>query len=338
MVDELIVHIGTHKTGTTAIQSALNRSRRHLADMGILYPDTGRGWYGRDGRRQQHPGHTELAAEAAGRTDAAANRMKNVADEVAESTPNLVVLSSESLGLPKSAASSVSWVERLARQIEAEHVRPVIFLRPQWEYLESSYAQLVKGGNTHLRFGRYLPTGLKHPRFHYSELISPWAKSFGTPQILGYSEASTVSSVTRFANDVLGKPDLLTDVDGEANPRGGEKTIEMLRCLCGLLNVAGMTKARSEIFLEARQRLNDGLGQQSPFRALTSESIAKIADHFEHSNAVVFSLWTADQPTPELVQLPDELPPPSRWRLDHADQAERALFTGLVDLALSHRR
>lgn len=40
----LILHIGSHKTGTTAIQAALAADRGRLADAGVIYPETP--WFG----------------------------------------------------------------------------------------------------------------------------------------------------------------------------------------------------------------------------------------------------------------------------------------------------
>ena len=43
MPRELVLHLGAPKTGTTAIQGALNRSREALfAEHGILYASSGR--------------------------------------------------------------------------------------------------------------------------------------------------------------------------------------------------------------------------------------------------------------------------------------------------------
>lgn len=36
---KVILHVGTHKTGTTSIQAALAASRPALQAAGILYPD-----------------------------------------------------------------------------------------------------------------------------------------------------------------------------------------------------------------------------------------------------------------------------------------------------------
>ncbi|HEY4377379.1 MAG TPA: hypothetical protein VGM93_09480, partial [Acidimicrobiales bacterium] len=36
----ILVHIGPHKTGTTALQSMLDRGRSAMAEHGVLYPGT----------------------------------------------------------------------------------------------------------------------------------------------------------------------------------------------------------------------------------------------------------------------------------------------------------
>lgn len=43
---KLVLHIGTHKTGTTMIQNRLHAARGDLAEQGVIYPDAG-----------QHTGH-----------------------------------------------------------------------------------------------------------------------------------------------------------------------------------------------------------------------------------------------------------------------------------------
>lgn len=48
----VVLHIGTHKTGTTAVQNALAHNRRLLRRHGIVYPELGRG----------QPAHHGLAA------------------------------------------------------------------------------------------------------------------------------------------------------------------------------------------------------------------------------------------------------------------------------------
>jgi len=37
---DLVLHIGTGKTGTTSIQSFMNANRSRLAELGFLYPRT----------------------------------------------------------------------------------------------------------------------------------------------------------------------------------------------------------------------------------------------------------------------------------------------------------
>jgi hypothetical protein len=37
-----LLHIGPHKTGSTAVQSAFHAARTRLADQGVVYPGRGR--------------------------------------------------------------------------------------------------------------------------------------------------------------------------------------------------------------------------------------------------------------------------------------------------------
>jgi hypothetical protein len=42
MIDRIVLHIGTHKTGTTAIQSSLRKGSRSPLGRAFLYPEAGR--------------------------------------------------------------------------------------------------------------------------------------------------------------------------------------------------------------------------------------------------------------------------------------------------------
>src|SRR5208283_2111335 len=85
----LIVHIGIHKTGSTAIQHTLFNNARQLAAHGILYP-----------RYHAAPvgdfNHRQLAWEIeAGAVDLAA--LRNWAKYLAQTDAHTVVLSAEDL-------------------------------------------------------------------------------------------------------------------------------------------------------------------------------------------------------------------------------------------------
>ena len=44
MKKRIIIHAGTHKTGTTFLQSFLSLNYKRLLDKGILFPLSGKDW------------------------------------------------------------------------------------------------------------------------------------------------------------------------------------------------------------------------------------------------------------------------------------------------------
>lgn len=117
-----ILHIGMSKTGTTALQESLARSRKHLATRGVLYP---RGPTGSSQRHHQviacglapfqrlprefHSRYGDAAtARAAYRAFAAGLR-----DQVAQARPAALVLSGESMFRPLDAEARRNLLELL---------------------------------------------------------------------------------------------------------------------------------------------------------------------------------------------------------------------------------
>jgi len=85
-----VVHAGTHKTGTTAIQRFLAGNRERLARAGLYYPVTGL-------LSAQLPGHHNAAFEVTGdpRFDRAGGTLDDVLDELARVRPANACISSE---------------------------------------------------------------------------------------------------------------------------------------------------------------------------------------------------------------------------------------------------
>jgi hypothetical protein len=132
----VLVHAGFHKTGTTALQSALEAARLDLAGAGVCYPGelrshhraamglTGRTWGWRDqgGRPPREVHWRRLRAESAAHE-------------------GRVIISTESLALADDAA-----VDRLIAELGADRVQAVFTLRPFAKLLASSYQQYLKYG------------------------------------------------------------------------------------------------------------------------------------------------------------------------------------------------
>lgn len=130
----VILHIGRHKTGTTAIQRFLRRNAELLAANGFCYPDYGiRGF-----------GHHEIGASI---TREAVSRLKCNSGEVVRELRNgldaalheqnsTVIISSESF---QNCAPAV-----VRKLFDGYDVEVVVYLREQVRYLLSAYAQKVQ--------------------------------------------------------------------------------------------------------------------------------------------------------------------------------------------------
>jgi hypothetical protein len=126
------IHIGSHKTGTTAIQTFLSANRKTLKKDGYLYPGGG-------------IAHHDMAREF--RTLSAPEIRKNpglitnkYVDEINRSGLNKILLSSEGFEL-LTRQQIVSLKEFLPPEF---HVKIIFYVRRQDEKIESSYNRSVK--------------------------------------------------------------------------------------------------------------------------------------------------------------------------------------------------
>ena len=141
--DAIWVHVGVHKTGTTALQASLAAARTSLLEQGVLYPGResshnmaalagmGRSW----GWRQE--GATRLSRRTWSRVARAARRHRG-----------RVILSSEFL-----SEADPATIARLVAELGPERVHVLITLRPLGRILPSSWQQGLKYGGTR----RYRP-------------------------------------------------------------------------------------------------------------------------------------------------------------------------------------
>lgn len=176
--DGVLVHIGPHKTGTTAIQGALAAARPQLADAGIRYP----------GPKLEH---NRQAAAAIGRAvgwdgdTLSAGRWTRLIDEVRDH-PGRTVLSSEVF-----CEAGVDAARQVVADLGPERVRVVVTLRPLERLLPSSWQQYLKSGYR-MTYGDWLENVLesreKRPitpsfwvRNNHPAVIRRWIDAVGGP-------------------------------------------------------------------------------------------------------------------------------------------------------------
>lgn len=137
-MSRIILHVGTHKTATTAIQRGLARNRGGLARMGVIVPRFG-----------PNPGHHLLAGEwvclpqlpRSTQTDTARARAWDRLARRAASGAT-VLLSSEMFSAVHSGA--VDWHALRARLAAFDRVEVVVVLRNPQELVQSLWLQVAR--------------------------------------------------------------------------------------------------------------------------------------------------------------------------------------------------
>lgn len=132
----VVIHIGTHKTGTTYLQNRLAASRKILARHGIVYPD-----YGPSAHHAliAHWNNLPHGYRVAGDPDRAWCELARCYSK----SDKTLLLSSEEFS--RVAANRPNFLKIMEYLQDFESVRLVCFLRDQVSYLQSVYTEVSKG-------------------------------------------------------------------------------------------------------------------------------------------------------------------------------------------------
>lgn len=134
--DAIALHIGVHKTGTTALQAAFANARSELSDLGVLYP----------GRRQAHHASAQAVMERAWGWTNRGGVMRDIAqfDKVvsaAKGWPQRTVISSEHY-----CEANDEVAARIVEAFGRDRLQVVVTLRSLGRLLPSSWQQYLKYG------------------------------------------------------------------------------------------------------------------------------------------------------------------------------------------------
>lgn len=182
------VHIGTEKTGSTAVQHYLGLNRESLiAAHGILTPTTlGIG------------SNVNLAAACQLSEPADSLRLmrslrspeevqayyvdlqKKLAEEISRKQPKRLLLSCENLSSRLKTCEEIQKLQSFLLPF-ASSIRIIVYLRSQEDMIVSSHTTKIRNGFEG-RFN-YPPRGRERPDAHYNELLARWASVFGEEQV-----------------------------------------------------------------------------------------------------------------------------------------------------------
>jgi hypothetical protein len=259
-------------------------------------------------------------------------------EEIRAASPSTLVLSAERFTSPVSPRPA-RWAEWLCTHLDARRVEVIGYVRPQWEYIESIYVQHTKAGLTRVDFESYLQSALADSTPDYPTVFAPWRRVFGNAlEIRPYAPELLVGRdvVEDFWHAVgLGSPP--ASLDRHRNPRTGAKATEMLRVLRSLLadyRLDGLVHVR-QVMRRAQRRIEAEFPDDEPFRALTPDLVARIAESFRASNATFVRDYLGGLHT-SLFEPPADVPSAAAtWSLERASSEELQFFGELVVEALS---
>lgn len=281
---DLLLHIGTEKTGTTSIQHFMAANRSLLRKQGVLYP--------RSPGETNHFGIPSLAqdrnkgelwknlgiADLEDRDRYARDLAQRLTAELAEEPYETAIISSEHCS---SRLMSDREVETLRAFLAPffRSVRILVYLRRQDDFAVSTYSTGVKSGRTN---PLELPRKRRvRDRYDYWELLSRWRRAFGRENMLcrKFEPASFVSGdlIADFLTAAGCDPHLEWRRPGSVNGSLDARSLEFLR----LLNVHAGTD-RPPRLLQMLESVSDG-----PLIDIPERQRAALMRKVRDSNAMV---------------------------------------------------
>jgi len=162
---KLLLHIGMHKTGTSALQAFLRSQGARLLAHGALYPAHG----------QHHDGAHHGLWHALANQDQAAAFVRAIQAEVAESprAVDTVILSSELLEKIGQDPERAQSIKALISAFDTVEV--LYFLRNQGELIQSIYKQWIKDDAMRVGVGPTQFIATHEGSLNYSHYARWWA-------------------------------------------------------------------------------------------------------------------------------------------------------------------
>lgn len=198
---DIYLHVGYHKTGTTAIQNFMFKNRNLVLSNGILYPKVG----------LSGAGHSKLANVFKG--DEWGKVVKLLSPRGCDTSKDIYALepgenekslySALKYEIEKSEASKVvlssecflewidPWLIKEALNDISSSVKVIFYLREPKEWIESVYYQLVK--DRYFRYSGRIEDLPQWEMLDYDSVLTRWATVFGSDNLIVRQYESTKS-------------------------------------------------------------------------------------------------------------------------------------------------
>lgn len=203
MTTRLILHVGSHKTGTTAIQQALFQHRDAFAAKGILY-DTGHRFF-RGPKTAQHGVAHALARNGPADRELLQKYRAALIEHARDA--ELIVISAEPFfrhfdaqsTAPDRVGKRVAYLTRVADYFADFDVEVSIYLRRPDSFAVSHYKENLVRTRTALSFADYIAE--RADEFCYAARLAPFERCFTKVTVRSYEDTVCRGLVRGFFED-----------------------------------------------------------------------------------------------------------------------------------------
>lgn len=200
----MILHIGTHKSGSTSLQNVLYKNSKTLLDYDVDYPQNLCIW-----DSAHHPlgwcmknDYQNIDREF--NYDKSKGVIHHYLSQIKKSKAQTIVISTETLFVATDYKKLKSFYDLLTQEYD---VSVIMYLRHQSNFLFSWYSELVTAwyGKITIPFANFL----ENPMYpvEYDKVIDRWVEIFGSESVRVFSFESVASSseglVGHFFNNFL---------------------------------------------------------------------------------------------------------------------------------------
>lgn len=331
MSKTLYIHIGHYKTGTTALQVFMDRSRAFLAKAGIDYPNI---WFHNSKHSAfafsilREAGVEKLMYDYRDPTPAAA-MWNDLYGFIQTSRQQRFLISSEEfmrMGEFPGAAEILRGV--LGSRPEGLEIKVITYLRAPGAHLQSWYNQLVKMHYPVADLNAATMSGdIERIHYDYRLALQPWVEILGAENVILRPYRNDRDNRAALHQDFMRifGIDLPADMvgSGDPNPRLDDRMIELVR----LMQNAGYPRPTIQ---NIRQRAETYFAAQDGLSAKTDDGMATV-----HARALEGLDWLSGMAGGDLpvdafrADLPEPVSP---------ETIERNLLLGFVFSELIHMR
>jgi hypothetical protein len=282
----VVLHIGTEKTGTTSIQHFLTHNRQNLLQHNIVYPVLGQR---KDAHfelvNEIHPldnngRYMEFLPQPQHETGFIWQKLKECLDRHSDKT---IVLSAEHFS-SRLREKGLSYMKAF---FDENNIRPeiIVFLRPQGEYIESSYSTFIKAGGTKTFSQASDNYQAQTLRYDYKHLLDLWSAFFSKENIKVIPYQKSEGDVREQILYHLNVTDFSTfnfDQSKAMNEKWGKDMLELAR----LVNTkyTDVPVPEKKAFLDKCALL---LPSKADEKLMTSAQQMEVSTFFENSNRLV---------------------------------------------------